>query len=65
MAFVIATTELVRSPKCKMHNFLKKFVRDRKLGVYYLFLFTLGEKIGQEDLFAFDKASFKWDFLKV
>ena len=45
LAFVIAITELVRSPKCKMHNFLKKFVRDRKLGVYYLFLFTLGEKI--------------------
>ena len=65
VAFVIAITELVRSPKYKMHNFLKKFVRNRKLGVYYLFLFTFGEKIGQEDLFAFDKASFKGDFLKV
>ena len=65
VTFVIAIIETIRSEKCKIHNFLKKFVRNRKLGVYYLFLFRLRAKIGQEDLFTFAKVSYKGDFLKV
>ena len=65
VTFVIAIIETIRSEKCKIDNFLKKFVRNRKLGVYYLFLFRLRAKIGQEDLFASAKVSYKGDFLKV
>ena len=65
MTFVIAIIEITRSAKCKIHNFLKKFVRNRKFGVYYLFLFTFRAKMDQENLFAFDKVSYKGDFQKV
>ena len=65
VTFVIAIIEITSSTKCKIQNFVKKFVRNRKLGVYYLFLFTFRAKMDQEDLFAFDKVSYKGDFLKV
>ena len=32
VAFVIAITEITRSAKCKIDNFLKNFVKNRKLG---------------------------------
>ena len=64
--FIIAIIEITSSTKCKIHNFLKKLVRNRKLGVYYyLFLFTFRAKMGQEDLFPFGNVSHKGDFLKV
>ena len=65
VTFVINIIEIIRSAKCKICNFLKRFVRNRKLGVYYLFLFTFRAKMDQEDLFAFDKISYKGDSLKV
>ena len=63
VTFVINIIEIIRSAKCKICNFLKRFVRKCK--VYYLFLFTFRAKMDQEDLFAFDKISYKGDFLKV
>ena len=63
--FVFAIMEIIRSTKCKIHNFLKMFVRNRKLGVHYLLLFTFRAKMGQEDLFAFGKVSYEENFLKV
>ena len=44
---------------------MKKFARNRKVGVYYLFLFTFIAKMGQGDLFVLVKVSYKGDFLKV
>ena len=66
VTFVIAIIEITSSTKCKIQNFVKKFVRNRKLGVYYyLFFFLFKAKMGQEDLLPFGKASYKGDFLKV
>ena len=62
---VITITEIIRSAKCNINKFRKKLVRNRKLRVYYLILFTFRAKMGQEDLFAFDKVSYEGDFLKA
>ena len=65
VTFVIGIIKRIRLTKCKIHNFFKKFVRNKKLGVYYLFLFTFRAKMSQEVFFALVKVSYKGDFLKV